>query len=46
MRTTCRRTAFQQGSNDLVRISLDSQVQMTSEQSASDSHSAWCRDER
>lgn len=46
MRTVCNRTAFQEASNALVRISLDSQLHMIRELDAPRSPGDLCRDMR
>ena len=46
LRTTCNRTAFQESNNDLVRISLDTNLQMINELDAPQASKDWCRDER
>ncbi|KAL4433860.1 hypothetical protein ABPG75_000301 [Micractinium tetrahymenae] len=44
MRTVYRRTAFQEASNNLVRISLDTQLHMVREHGAPRAPGDWCRD--
>lgn len=44
MRTVYRRTAFQEASNNLVRISLDTQLHMVREHGAPAVPGDWCRD--
>eukprot|EP00884_Botryococcus_braunii_P018805 jgi/Botrbrau1/5608/Bobra.97_2s0031.1 len=46
MRTVCNRTAFQEKSNALIRISLDGQLHMIRELSAPHALGGWCRDMR
>lgn len=46
MRTVCKRTAFQESSNDLVRISLDTHLRMESELEDNGVQAEWCRNER
>lgn len=46
LRTVCDRTAFQEQSTDLIRISLDTHLHMIPEMDAPRSPGDWCRDER
>lgn len=45
LRTVCKRTAFQETTNDLVRISLDSELHMVNELNAPRVSGDWCRKE-
>lgn len=46
LRTVCNRVAFQEGSNDMVRVSLDTNLHMVHELDAPRALGDWCRGER
>ena len=46
LRTVCDRVAFQEGTNDMLRISLDTHLHMLSELDAPRSPGDWVRDDR
>ena len=46
LRTVCDRIAFQEATNDFVRVSLDTHLHMVSEMDAPRCPGDWCRDSR